>query len=1121
MKYLIVPMVVESFISGKNREEHIPMGAPDYQAAPYRSYLGSANTPRPFNRDAPGLKPGVHLHFVLPDGFTRADERGDYRAVPNRYLVTRIALGPEGGARVKRWLVESDFLSDDARYAGNVTFPMFSDGTSGSMFRYGGRCLEEGEAPLPGGAYMEKLTAVGAGDPAFGAYYPSCHSVFGFYDAMDGISEGSRLTYFVLGYFSDRTQDPLTGVYGEEDFRRELSELGFFAEDCARPCEGILLFGEAASLCWLGGEHDYGKNIPQGEIDVAVGNTSAEALGALLGEKLGEKSGEKRGEKQGKERWITAMQYALLDSAGDMDGNFKIDDGIHAQGFEALNNTAGGLALSWEAEDGALFHRGKEYSDLIKKREEKGAQEGYLSSLQGRLFLLWERYMHLEEKGCREGDSGPEEIQREIEKTVAQIQEKQSLLNRLGEELQGMEKSFAGKLPKGAQCREKGGEAFYRPKDPAVLFSGQGINRSFAFGEDGRFREDGLLLCQTQSVSFNKSPRELTVLFEGFEGLGQPGFQGPDSDPEECYASLFCQAVLLDPGTRKWAEEKLGVLTVEGSYSPLLLSVAPQEYTTLYMDWSVRFYPTRTSKDGEPDNTLAGWDFPYGETNYVYEGSRSRERNLVYTGRTVVTPHAVHSMKNMLCRWLEEHSQDQEAKEIAAKLQDLPVLSQTLGGLNEKLCGLEYGIQFPPMGDGEAGKVAALVGQFLGEEALSGMASTPLFSLRGGHFRLDRLEFVSSFGQVQHCIVSPEAGTGMQKIKYAETIAGGDPDYGVLTPGFCQPTRLAVQWRSAADRECISSIDGDTASVCGFLLPEILNRRLLAYSGERVYLGMLKSVWREGRQETRWVGAPGREEEPGALECNGVLKKFLCAVLEGNTLADILRLADGCFEKTLEPETVSLIWGRPLVLARGSLQLLGRGTAPFTQDYGNPGSYNTQGVEAVSVPVHLGDANRVGDGVVGVFPDGPGEEGSFDTLIPAWGTEPFDSKYVCFDACVRLSYEDGERFFTVLMEAGTECTLQTGLLPVQRLRLPGEQVRAAEHLLTAAEFTNVLTTRGKAQLPLVTPGKPGRYLWCSREQDGKSWGSMEEAVAPVADFAERYLCDGMLIKCPGKETQEE
>jgi hypothetical protein len=47
---------------------------------------------------------------------------------------------------------------------------------------------------------------VGYGEPTFAAFYPNCHSVFGFYDSeITELADG--LQYDVIVWYSDETQD--------------------------------------------------------------------------------------------------------------------------------------------------------------------------------------------------------------------------------------------------------------------------------------------------------------------------------------------------------------------------------------------------------------------------------------------------------------------------------------------------------------------------------------------------------------------------------------------------------------------------------------------------------------------------------------------------------------------------------------------------------------------------------------------------------------------------------------------------------------------------------------------------------------------------------------------------
>lgn len=1099
MNHLIIPMMVEAFLKNdvRSMDSRIPASVPNYRDAVTNSFLGSSNTPQPFNMDMEPLACGVHLHFVLPDAFTRADDQNQYPAVPDRFLVTRLAVTKEKTLTVRRFAVESNFISDRPEYSGSVTIPMFSDGLSGSMFRYLGRCYDENCVPGAEGDYLPKLTAIGPGDPSFAAYYPACSSVFGFCDRMEDVPDDTNLSYFVTGYFSEESLDPMNSVTDEKSFREALGRHGLSVKAPERFCGSTLLFGEVGGIVWKGPSCDYGKGIPQGEIEVYVGNTSAEALSAAIRKHMPEAGLE--------ERYLTALQYALLESAEEIDGNFLIDDGIHTQRFEAVQNRAGGIAVS--AEKGAAG-TGKAYSALIRKMEASGAKKAELDWKRQKLFCLWEQYMCLYENA--DGDKVPskktcmEELQDMIERIKAAEAEAVGLEQEVGR----LRDTLTGSLPEGASLKTSGGEPYYFPKDPSVLLCGDGLKRSFAFGEDGRYTEDGTLLCQTEPVTCNVDTDTLLSCL-GAEADCAAGLKVSD-----CYRGLLAQAILLSPELRTLREEALGSLEVQGEVSEAAVSGVPQSFTTLFMDWSVRFYPTRTSGAGEEDNTLEGWELPYGETDYITSRARGAEQNIVYTGRTVVTPHSVYNLKAAMAKWLEYHSEDEEARAAAAELEKLPVLSQNMDGLTGQLCAWKRAFQFQVIGGEGEEALAAVVEELVGCNKVSPAPTLGLYSMRGGYFRADRINLLGTFGQVQHVIVPPGTAGSMQKIYYSETLRAQDENYGLLSPAFTVPARLEFQWVSRDDHDCLSSADEATAPVCGFLLPELLNRRLLAYTGEGTYIGALKTVYRSGKEEVRWVSAPELPEALQDLELDGTLKSFLLSMQKGDGFSGLMKLINVNFEKALPSAAGNTIWGRPLALARAAVSLLLQGGAEYTKSFQDFGTYNTQGVERVRIPLHLGDALRAGDGMTAVFPDVQDEQGnpvpSFEYIYPAWGSPAFENSRILFGTCPELSVSDGKRFLTLLLETGREVCLQTGLLPVKRVSLPAEHAKNTEKLVLAAGLTSVLTTRGIAELPVIRPGTTERFGWCYPDRQGKM--VVEQAAAPTADFAERYLCDGMLLR---------
>jgi hypothetical protein len=264
---------------------------------------------------------GLHLHWALPDALTTGHHHASggttFPAVPNRWLVRRL---DHTGALQAATVVESDFLhpcdsNGQPAYEppppGIANWPPITFATKrqtlankkpGPAFRYMGRALPLDQWLVSkGNEYLNQrdgnsgykfshfpLTAVGYGEPAFAAYYPNCHSVFGFCDVDPGVQEGSSYQYEVIGWFNEQVLDPL-----------QSAEFASFANDAAR-------YGALA--------HEYRWTLPQADttgpfptlsvyygsltltpgnatrwqvpkdhaLRMSIGNTGGEALAALL-----------------------------------------------------------------------------------------------------------------------------------------------------------------------------------------------------------------------------------------------------------------------------------------------------------------------------------------------------------------------------------------------------------------------------------------------------------------------------------------------------------------------------------------------------------------------------------------------------------------------------------------------------------------------------------------------------------------------------------------------------------------------------------------------------------------------------------------------------------------------
>jgi hypothetical protein len=170
---------------------------------------------RPFEDLTLYLKAGVHLHWALPDALARGVARSDgteFPAVPNRWLVIRSRPDAQGKmVGEKRWVVESDYLYPDGAgdTTGSVSIPHEPVAGERRPFRFLGRNMpfEAWKKVDAAAQYLRPLTAVGYGEPSFAAFYPNCHSVFGFHDDDYKGVPPAGLRYDVLGWYGSATLD--------------------------------------------------------------------------------------------------------------------------------------------------------------------------------------------------------------------------------------------------------------------------------------------------------------------------------------------------------------------------------------------------------------------------------------------------------------------------------------------------------------------------------------------------------------------------------------------------------------------------------------------------------------------------------------------------------------------------------------------------------------------------------------------------------------------------------------------------------------------------------------------------------------------------------------------------
>ncbi len=1057
---IVIPMIVLA----RYLKNPLPVPAldPDYKTA-LRSYLGKDATPAAFNTNLL-LKRGVHLHFVLPSALKKGREvtaangekTMEYPAVPDRYVVTRMYI-KNHKIVTDSHIVESNFYSLDDTYSDSITIPKFDDLRPRHRFRYMGRTYSaDRPAPEPVGecGYFDRITALGAGNPMFSAYYPGCSSVFGFYDSLEGVPADAVLTYCVTGIYSNPANDLFHQVQNVDDMEKVLADYDLSLEGEGIVCKSSMVFGVAGAID-LSGD----RPVPVGEINIGIGKSSAEALSAIISEKHFK-------DRQGMERFLTSVQYDTADEVALPDGDFKIDDDIHYRGFSRLDpvERAYSVKLPKDAQEKQEDRRNKpasaeqgkreriedkpdfaeaerQYADLTALEREIGKMRRMLEYQKDSLYCLWELY-----EGA--GSKRAEQIRSCMEPLAEKIGKQRSAIDARLKEAETKKNALVSLLvQKGGTLETEACEPFFRQGDPAVMLFGEGMNRTYAFGEDGRFEEDGTLLCLNGPLTADIPREEILSCF------AKPYYADA--------ADYLVSAVLLDqrnllPG--------LGLFPmIREKVSPVVYNGKPMEQVMLLMQWESMFYPDYT--DAVPAESV----LQYGETDYIYQGGRS-QHGIHSEGVTVLTPHGVYHLQEQLEKYLTSHSDDPEIAALAGKIRDLAAVSQSLGGFAIDLCGLAHAFQFPVDIDPEDAFSRETAACILPEERtfyepeaerLAVRDNARIFPLREGYFGLSKLAMVSSFGEQRRLLDDELAFRGKRYI--SENLQPVHDGLCFLPLALTSAARLTVDFVSAGNRAVFASPFPGHSPVIGIFLPDLLNRNLNVFSGSGERIGVLKTAYRRSGGKKLAVGRflPA----PDAPETADPRLRKLIDVLAQDTsaFAEVMETIDIKLNGTLPLAQNHFVFGRVLVLAELAVELEYYGAPQWSKRDEDIGSFDDVGLAAQEFPVMFGDRNRSTDGVCCGFTQ------DFARGFAAFGVEQEEAAYLNAPA-VTVRGTGGAVYVPLLFDPMLKVTVTTGILPVKQAEICGEHVDFSQYQLCAAELNAVLAQQTQAELPEFAKG---------------------------------------------------
>lgn len=1173
--YLLVPMNLQAFVAGKAADpstdflyDLVPVPRTKDELA---NWYGRANFSFSFENSKlkPALQPGVHLHWALPEALTHTHyhERSEPEQlyIPNRWLVLRM-WHREGNATIswKGWVVESDFVSDDDRFGG-VPFLVSSPPPGAKPdIKYVGRTLELEGWKEDSAAKRIELKSFAWGDPSFAAYYPACRNVLGFHDSIQAAA-GDLLTYLVIGWYADKTKDPLDSRTWPETVKNSgerLAGLRWLCSDHENDplpnqtlCHGAVV-GIKSGDKSQSSPVRFSSSKPDA---IAIGGSPAEALAALLAP-----------DNVLLQQVFRAFQSGQAEELRDKD---QLGELLHRQTFNA---TPGGKRWAIEPPNPPSDAQATppppspRLLEMLDKLDE--AQRNLdrhlrkIESLRWRLFACWAAWASRQEE--------PPIPDRDVVNLAAQ-----ALANAEAEKLKlpefKDELSYQDVLEKrrkeleDALATEKNGlkltestmPPFLQPKDPCVILKGEHLNVFDRTRPQRPVKDaDGVLECRLAN--------------EIISGVKQSGTFSPQASAAECFDLKFSdqaknalgdvlenvahklglEALLFDPNSASLIHSKEKDLdfallkelqkdlkkssqsnssgtkiTWQGQPpDPLAItrSTESNPWLPVYLLWQADWVYTHAKGSGFKD-ALSAWELgPDSLAGDLVSGLSDQqmqpETAQQLAGATMISAISGHQLAGNLSKFGKSRSLAVEAQ--ISKVEDVSVLGQSLGGFSDLLLRQTAGLCLPPIDPNEKTVDVVVWKDAMREGPVPLLPfAGRLLPLRAGNLTLVNLYVVDVFGQVYKLIDATKPQASRPRVIASATLkprAGYDAS---LSPRLVQPARLNFDWQPAgADA---------FGPVCGWLVPNFLEKSFAVFSASGAPLGALESVLESEGEKTissnisfKWRKLPGSTLEIADI-ANECLRKLVRLISDFNAdkRADegsvFLELVDLVLRKSEEhrpPEDprLSVLLGRPLAVVQASLGLELQGLPAGYWKTDDQWKFETEGFENLRVRVRLGGMNLRADGLIGYLRDG-----AFFPSDRAEHRFP-DNNHINYTQMLEVFPADGSPLtLTLLMDASARVHATTGMLPRHSIELPPEVARQASRIEDIYfNVAPVLGSRPKqpqeptGEKPSVVMPRPsdafGRWSWATRHTVG--WRDIQPADDRASFAEDLVLSEGWL-----------
>ncbi|GIP23380.1 hypothetical protein [Paenibacillus sp. J22TS3] len=923
--------------------------------------LAKFHSPEPLagERNIGGMQAGVYLHWTLPrslrHGVQRQGEGISYPLVPNRWLIVR--LSGQEQRKAAAWVLESDCpYTAHVKDVGTEQTSMYladSDlirmwQSSPDPYRSSISLTPDADKPQvanigipfpldPGwserAADAMFLTAVAPGNSLFASYVPHNAGVFSFYDDLAGISQDT-LSYQVIGWYSDPAKDIMAswkesaGSSSDEAYASLLDQLEWTYKGCGdqtSPKGSVSLYeGMVFGLVWdRDGEPP--KDDPlnaireAGNLNVAVGNTTADAFSALLSVQLAAKGYDTR-----TIPLLRALQYDMLPALNEVNGDVLLMNRIHGSWFGSKSGGYSWAIVQSASGEGAEAELTPEEAAWLSQLNADQAELD--ESLQALYRLQWELNGLWLKRGLDPDSMWPSsppgvtnaKLDQELDpanpdskagQAAALLRKAAGLLAKvpgpltgeMGTAQEAYQKGiqfFAKKkgLGSGKMLLAKAAPRFWLANNPVVVLSGVEPPTAFdpdkslvvrlpeeiisGFHVNGKPVDSRTARSAVPKLSTGALPAVVPQLLEEFV------FLDPASAAALAGACGIPEADVLAVINKRSTSDYTGTL-------PAPAALWRQPWNPMLMEWKVN-YTHVPYLNGQTRN----WIFDGREYKYssaAVQASQVENRDI--GGISLLSPHAQLIFGSKLKDFIQHYDDDHQLTDLYNEIGSVSgwkYLAQELTGFQDMIA-LRDGRAFRrpiPKDMLGTGPVQVAAGQLMGYEDMSVLpgpysgqihhvpflpnGTTPGFhGTRQGEMYFEELLLYDKFGRVLQVIASGK-GSGLYNAQNFpllkdQAMSGNNKinkqiaSVASLPPRLLQHARLNARLvdgmsssksAAAAERSALASAN----PVCGWVIANHLDHSLLLYSPEGLALGEYRLlVDGQGNRSGEWLAPPHNE----------------------------------------------------------------------------------------------------------------------------------------------------------------------------------------------------------------------------------------------------------------------